>query len=105
VDEAKELSQTIYHLYVQNELLHHKNNGLKKALTAHMKHKGKSKTIDLQQRKKFCSSAVMWMLCKFREAHTCEDINQQEAKQLCKRLDLCWPQWVHFGSQEHHRTS
>jgi hypothetical protein len=24
---------------------------------------------------------------------------------LCKRLDLCWPQWVHFGSQEHHRTS
>jgi hypothetical protein len=23
----------------------------------------------------------------------------------CKRLDLCWPQWVHFGSQEHHRTS
>jgi hypothetical protein len=24
---------------------------------------------------------------------------------LCKRLDLCWPQWVHFGSQEHHGTS
>jgi hypothetical protein len=23
----------------------------------------------------------------------------------CKRLDLCWPQWVHFGLQEHHRTS
>jgi hypothetical protein len=23
----------------------------------------------------------------------------------CKRLDLCWPQWVQFGSQEHHRTS
>jgi hypothetical protein len=23
----------------------------------------------------------------------------------CKRLDFCWPQWVHFGSQEHHRTS
>jgi hypothetical protein len=22
----------------------------------------------------------------------------------CKRLDLCWPQWVHFGSQEHHET-
>jgi hypothetical protein len=24
---------------------------------------------------------------------------------FCKRLDLCWPQWVHFGSQKHHRTS
>jgi hypothetical protein len=24
---------------------------------------------------------------------------------LCKRLDLCWPQWVHFGSQESHGTS
>jgi hypothetical protein len=23
----------------------------------------------------------------------------------CKRLDLCWPQWVNFGLQEHHRTS
>jgi hypothetical protein len=23
----------------------------------------------------------------------------------CKRLDLCWPQWVHFGSQKHQRTS
>jgi hypothetical protein len=23
----------------------------------------------------------------------------------CKRLDLCWPQWVHFGSQKYHRTS
>jgi hypothetical protein len=23
----------------------------------------------------------------------------------CKRLDLCWPQWVHFGSQKHYRTS
>jgi AraC-like DNA-binding protein len=22
-----------------------------------------------------------------------------------KRLDFCWLQWVHFGSQEHHRTS
>jgi hypothetical protein len=29
----------------------------------------------------------------------------QKDKVLCKRLDLCWPQWVHFGSQEHHRTS
>jgi hypothetical protein len=23
----------------------------------------------------------------------------------CKRLDFCWSQWIHFGSQEHHRTS
>jgi hypothetical protein len=23
----------------------------------------------------------------------------------CKRLDLCCPQWIHFGSLEHHRTS
>jgi hypothetical protein len=24
---------------------------------------------------------------------------------ICKRLNLCWPQWVYFGSQKHHRTS
>jgi hypothetical protein len=30
----------------------------------------------------------------------------KEMRELeCKRLDLCWPQCVHFGSQEHHRTS
>jgi hypothetical protein len=56
---AKELSQTVHYLYVQNELLHHKNNSLKDALTAHKKHKGKGKTLDLQQRKEFRSSAVM----------------------------------------------
>jgi transposase-like protein len=22
----------------------------------------------------------------------------------CKRLDLCWPQWIHFSSQEHYGT-
>jgi hypothetical protein len=27
-----------------------------------------------------------------------------QRKSVCKRLDLCWPQWVHFGSQEYYRT-
>jgi hypothetical protein len=81
-DEAKELSQTVHHLHVQNELLHHENDGLKEALTAHKKHKGKGKTMDLQQRKEFRSSAVMWTPRKFREARTRKDIKQQEAKQL-----------------------
>jgi peroxiredoxin len=57
--EAKQLSQTVHHLHVQNELLHHKNNALKEALTAYKRHKGKGKTLDLQQRKEFCSNAVM----------------------------------------------
>jgi flagellar biosynthesis GTPase FlhF len=29
---------------------------------------------------------------------------QNTIKSSCKRLDLCWPQWVHFGSQEYYRT-
>jgi hypothetical protein len=31
--------------------------------------------------------------------------SDDEEKTSCKRLDLCWPQWVHFSSQEHYRTS
>jgi hypothetical protein len=31
--------------------------------------------------------------------------NLLQPKSRCKRLDLYWPQWVHFGSQEHHGIS
>jgi hypothetical protein len=58
-DEAKQLSQTVHHLHVQNGLLHHENDGLKEALTAYKKHKKKDKVLNLQQRKEYHGGAVM----------------------------------------------
>jgi hypothetical protein len=44
-------------------------------------------------------------LCKPQEIAWFYDLKRYLIECRCKRLDLCWPQWVHFGSQEHHRTS
>jgi hypothetical protein len=44
-------------------------------------------------------------LCKPQEIAWLYDLKRYLIECRCKRLDLCWPQWVHFGSQEHHRTS
>jgi cellobiose phosphorylase len=47
----------------------------------------------------------------FRLAAVADMANSLRAKcnmgqvSMCKKLDLCWPQWIYFGSQEHHRIS
>jgi hypothetical protein len=56
--EARRLEASLYSLQVQNELLHHENDGLTRALEAKKKHKTKSKTMDLQQRKEFHGRAA-----------------------------------------------
>jgi hypothetical protein len=48
---------------------------------------------------------LSWLVCA-QMGQVCRQVSvRSQAKDSCKRLDLCWPQWVHFGSQEHHRTS
>jgi hypothetical protein len=49
--EAQRLKASLHSLQTQNELLHHENNGLTRALEAKKKHKTKSKTMDLQRGK------------------------------------------------------
>ncbi|KAF2820866.1 hypothetical protein CC86DRAFT_303971, partial [Ophiobolus disseminans] len=56
-DESKKLSQTVHSLATQNELLHHKNEGLKEALIVKKKHRKVSKPFDLQQREEYHSGA------------------------------------------------
>jgi hypothetical protein len=56
--EAKKLSRLLHSLQVQNELLHHENNGLREALAVKKKHKKHSKPLDLQQRKEYHGGAV-----------------------------------------------
>jgi hypothetical protein len=79
--EGKRLAGALHSLQVQNELLHHKNNGLHAVLTTKQKHKKKSKVLDLQQREEYHGSAVLWSPCKIREARVRETVKQRKEEQ------------------------
>jgi hypothetical protein len=72
--EAKRLSTALHLLQVQNELLHHKNEGLRSALTTKKKHKKKSRPLDLQPQEEYHDGAVFWLPCKIREACVCDQV-------------------------------
>ncbi|KAF2819144.1 hypothetical protein CC86DRAFT_239679, partial [Ophiobolus disseminans] len=80
-DELKKLSQTIHSLATQNELLHHKNEGLKEALIVKKRHRKVSKPLDLQQREEYHSGAIFWSPQKVREARAREAVKEQEQHQ------------------------
>jgi hypothetical protein len=57
--KSKRLAAAFHSLQVQNELLYYENEGLRAAITTKQQHATKSKTLDLQQRKKYYGSAVL----------------------------------------------
>jgi hypothetical protein len=77
---AKKLSGVLHSLQVNNKLYIHKIQGLRKSLTTKQKHAKKSKTLDLQQRKEFERSAVLWSPRKVREAKARESVRKAEDK-------------------------
>jgi hypothetical protein len=68
-------------LQVNNELIHFKNQRLKDAVTTKQKYKKKSKPLDLQQKKKFCSKAVFWGPVEIQEACNCKEVQEHEEEQ------------------------
>ena len=80
--EAKKLSQSLHSLQVQNELLHHENNGLREALAFKKKHKKHDKPLDLQQREEYHGGAVFWSPRKVREARARQVVKEREEKEL-----------------------
>jgi hypothetical protein len=76
--EAQRLEASLHSLQTQNELFHHKNEGLTRALEAKKKHKKKSKTMDLQQRKEYHGGAVFWSPRKLCKARAREATKQDE---------------------------
>ena len=81
-DEAKKLSRSLHSLQVQNELLHHENNGLREALVTKKKHKKRGKPLDLQQREEYHGGAVFWSPRKVREARARQTVREREEKEL-----------------------
>jgi hypothetical protein len=77
-DGTKQLSHAVHHLCVQNELLQHKNNGLREALTAKEKHKKHGKPLDLQQRQEYHGGAMFWSPQKIPEANAREAVKQRD---------------------------
>jgi hypothetical protein len=73
----------MHSLQVNNEALHVGNQGLKDTFTTKQKHKKKSKPLDPQQRKEFCSKAVSWGPAEIREA--CARKAVQERKEEEKK--------------------
>ena len=78
--ELRKVSRSLHHISIQNSLLHHEIAGLKEALKTQTKHKKKSKTLDLQQKKWAQGGAVFWSPRKVEEAREREKTKQQEQR-------------------------
>jgi hypothetical protein len=79
--ESKQLSSLLHEYQVQNNLLHHENQGLREALRGKKKHK-KVKVLDLQQRQEYHAGTVLWTPRKLREGKAREKVKQREAHEL-----------------------
>ncbi|KAJ8113337.1 hypothetical protein OPT61_g4512 [Boeremia exigua] len=78
--ELRKISRSLHHISIQNSLLHHEIAGLKEVLKTQKKHKNKSKTLDLQQKKWAQGGAVFWSPWKVEEARQREKTKQQEQR-------------------------
>jgi hypothetical protein len=78
------LSQTLHQLQVQNKLLRHENEGLRKAATLKQKHKQPSKALDLRRKESYHGGAIFWSPRKMREAcaREVESNNKRKLKLL-----------------------
>jgi hypothetical protein len=81
-EEAKKLRGSLHSLQVQNELLHHENQGLREALTVEKKHTKRGKPLDLQQCKEYHGGAVFWSPRKVKEARVRQTVKKREEKEL-----------------------
>ncbi|KAF2683601.1 DDE-domain-containing protein [Lentithecium fluviatile CBS 122367] len=79
--DTQKLCQSLHHLSVQNELLHHDINGLRQALATKQKRKKKGKALDLQQRNEYHGGSVFWSPRKVREARVRQSIKEREDKE------------------------
>jgi hypothetical protein len=76
--ELKKISRSLHHISIQNSLLHQEVAGLKQVIMTQTKHKKKSKTLDLQQKKWAQGGSVFWSPRKVEEARQREKTKQQE---------------------------
>jgi hypothetical protein len=79
--KAKELIHSLYRIQVKADLTTFENEGLRYALEVRKSQKIKGKNLNLQQRKEYRGSAVMWSLRKFRESRVTEAVRLREEEE------------------------
>jgi hypothetical protein len=80
-ESAQKLSELLHHTQVDNALVHGENESLCKALVVKKKHKKHGWALDLQQRKEYHGSAVLWSPRKVHKANVRWDVKDQEEHQ------------------------
>ncbi|KAH3991532.1 hypothetical protein HBI56_220310 [Parastagonospora nodorum] len=70
-EAAQKLRLDFHHLHVENELLHHENEGLRDALITKKKHK-KGRALALQESQEYYGGAVLWSPRKVKDARVRE---------------------------------
>jgi hypothetical protein len=76
--ETKKLIHSLHGTQVEVDLKTFENDGLRYALDVRKTQKTKGNNLNLQQRKEYRSSAVIWSLRKFRESRVREAVRLQE---------------------------
>jgi hypothetical protein len=77
-NQSKQLSATLHHLQVQNELLHHEVKGLKASITTKRKRKKHSKALPLEQSGEYHGGAVLYSPRAVQRARDILATKQQE---------------------------
>jgi hypothetical protein len=78
--ELRKISRSLHHISVQNQLLHHENQGLKEALKTQKKHKNKSKALQFQPRKEYHGGAEFYSPSRVEKARLDEKTKQENQK-------------------------
>jgi hypothetical protein len=76
--ETKKLIHSLHGMQVEVDLKTFENDGLRYALDVRKTQKTKGNNLNLQQRKEYRSSAVIWSPRKFRESRVREAVRLQE---------------------------
>ncbi|KAH5621133.1 hypothetical protein HBI60_254160 [Parastagonospora nodorum] len=76
--EGNTLTQTLYRLQVENELLHMENKDLRSSLNTKKKLQGKHHVLSFQQRQEYHGGAIFWSPRKVREARAREKVKEQD---------------------------
>jgi hypothetical protein len=80
--EAWQIEASLHSLQVQNKLLYYGNQGLQQTLNTRQKRTSNSKTMNLQLRKEYHGSAILWSPRKLCKARYCVHVKENKAKQL-----------------------
>jgi hypothetical protein len=78
--ELRKISRSLHHISVQNQLLHHENQGLKEVLKTQKKHRNKSKALQFQPRNEYHGGAEFYSPSRVEKARSDERTKQQNQK-------------------------